>query len=497
MLKEIQLSTTRSRSMSPFLALALVIVPIAVGASVVYRPELLLAGLAALIVAALAILYPRSFVGLAAVVFLFVRTLAYRFDSETLGYLDELFVFVAVVILPMARMAGGDRLRGIPGLVPFSIFLAIGIGSGLVNDVPVGVLVSGLLLAGKGLAFGLAVAQIDWRADDLSRIAKFSCWVMGFVIGCAVVNLIAPGFWLNTVLDAPSFGPRFGLQPVLGPFVHPGYFGTCLALFALGLLAYRLHVRASLGNTVLLSASVFFAILTFRRKVIAALAVGAAYLIARSWGIVGLIAAVALAPLFIFLSWGYLSAIVSMTYTEYVVDYEQVARVRLYIDGIRLGFENFPLGEGFGRFGTGAARADYSPVYLDLGYPYVWGLGPNADDGKFLTDTFWPGVVGEAGLLGGVAYAAGLVAVFRSARRFSKLGGIDPTSRWIAVLVCAWTLELTIESFAGAVFTAAPTYGLFFGVLGVFAAVSANTTESKPVDRNCGEVPNDSAVFRE
>lgn len=419
------------------------------------------------------LLHPKFFVAVSAVALLFVRTLEYRSGSSAVGYLDEFCVFVCALAFPLKRVLARRSFVAFPAQRYFLAFLAFGVMSALVRDVPAPVLASGLLLAGKGILFAWALAQVDWSADDLPRIAKCAGVIMAFILLCAFVNLLAPGFWMRGVLGLPGFGYRYGIPPIVGPFVHPGYFGTTVALFCVAAIAYRTYVGRSRWNTLLIGSSLVVVVLTVRRKVVAALLLCIAYLYVRRRGKGALLVIAALIPVTLVLVWPVLFAVLDSTAAEYLSNPDEVARIRLYVDGVGLAGSAFPLGVGFGRFGSATARAYYSPEYEQLGYRSIWGLGDTEETGKFLTDTFWPAVFAEAGILGGVALLLGLIFTFRTYSLFSRTTA-DPRLKWIFVVACIWTIEMTVESLAGAVFTAAPTYGLYFGLLGIAASLVHN-----------------------
>ncbi|WP_156380610.1 MULTISPECIES: hypothetical protein [unclassified Rhodococcus (in: high G+C Gram-positive bacteria)] len=435
----------------------------------VVAPFVVLPSLLLICSVALAYAHPKFFVLVTALVLLFVRTLEYRSGMSQVGYLDEMCVFICAIVFPIMRLLAHGKLRLFPGFYCFAVYILCGLLSAVIRDVPTAVLVSGLLLAGKGVLCGWAVSQIDWAPSDISRMVKSGSVIMTFVFGCAVVNLAAPGFWTGTVMSSPGFGYRYGIPPIIGPFVHPGYFGTTVALFGLAALAYRVYHGSSAFNTAMLVASLVTTLLTVRRKVIAALLIGAGYLYIRVNGVKGVIVASVLVPIALVLIWPILMSVLDATATEYLSNPDEVARIRLYSDGAGVAFNYFPFGAGFGRFGSATARAYYSPEYADLGYRYVWGLGDTQESGKFLTDTFWPAVFGEAGFIGGLAFVFALWRIYSSFSRGAKSSS-DARLSWLYTVAVLWTVELVIESMAGAVFTAAPTYGLFFGLIGIAGA---------------------------
>lgn len=442
----------------------------AVGAAITQIPLVVfgIVGVTASVVFALR--NPKGFVCATVVVLLFVRTIEQRSGIGATGYLDEFCVIIGVVAFPVARYMNRQRLVAFPGFPLFAGFLLFGILSSYMSSVPVSITLSGILLAGKGIAFGWSVAQIDWTESDIPRIVKISCCVMAFVLGCALINLLFPSFWVNTVMQSSGFGRRYGVPPIIGPFVHPGYFGTTVALFAIGTYAYRLKVGKSRINTILLFSSLAASFLTFRRKVLGALMVCLIYLYLKARGPVGISVLLLIAPALLVICWPFFVAVAETTSTEYLSNPGGVARIRLYIDGFGIAIDRFPFGAGFGRFGSATARAYYSPEYEGLGYRSVWGLGADSENGKFLTDTFWPSVFGEAGFIGGVGFIGGLWVFYRSCRQ-NFISASSPLLSWLYIVGAAWAIELSIESLAGAVFTAAPTYGLFFGLVGFIAGV--------------------------
>lgn len=66
--------------------------------------------------------------------------------------------------------------------------------------------------------------------------------------------------------------------------------------------------------------------------------------------------------------------------------------------GIITAKEYFPLGTGFGTFGSDTASKYYSPLYRAYGFTNLYGMGPS--QGFFLNDNYWPMVMGQFGFLG-------------------------------------------------------------------------------------------------
>lgn len=78
------------------------------------------------------------------------------------------------------------------------------------------------------------------------------------------------------------------------------------------------------------------------------------------------------------------------------------ARGTLYTKSICVAKDFFPLGSGFGTFGTEYSRIDYSPLYYYYNMNTVYGLTPTHP--AFITDAHWAGVIAELGFIGSLLY---------------------------------------------------------------------------------------------
>jgi hypothetical protein len=76
-------------------------------------------------------------------------------------------------------------------------------------------------------------------------------------------------------------------------------------------------------------------------------------------------------------------------------------------DSIPLALQHFPLGTGFGTFGSTIAAQNYSPLYVQLGYPNNDGMSPL--NTAYLSDCFWPEIFAQFGFIGTVLFVAVLV----------------------------------------------------------------------------------------
>jgi hypothetical protein len=177
-----------------------------------------------------------------------------------------------------------------------------------------------------------------------------------------------------------------------------------------------------------------------------------------------------------------LGQVVTTTYNDYLGNGNPEARTVLTRDSFAVAAAHFPGGAGFGRFGSAVAATNYSPESVARGYPDIWGLGRTAEDGRFLTDTEWPAIIGETGFFGALAFALGLAGIYRAGVRLWRRGR-SPLTRWVGLTASGWLVAGLVQSVATVTFTGPPAFGVLFGIAGILAALSrSGDDDSAPSD---------------
>ena len=434
--------------------------------------------IAAVVVASVAMKSIKLFLGIALLGVMFSPSLERWTGGSAIGLLDEVAVGSAVVFAGVWRLRSNRAFRGFPGVWFFGLFVLFGIASSLVMAVPGRIWLPALTLAIKGVLFGWAVAQADWTYEDIQRVCRSAAALICLLGTCGIANFLAPSAWAELV-KTTYVDSRYGFLSINGPFVHPAAYGRVMALCALGALAYAAAFGRSRMTTFLASIAAVAAIASFRRKTIVGLLVSS--IIVRFWSArwSTLLAVAFLAPFGFTILWDQISSTVSTTIQDYLLN--DAARTRLTRDGGAIANDYFPLGAGFGRFGSAIARESYSPEYVRLGYASVYGLGPDVygldpeAETSFLIDTQWPAVVGESGWFGMLAFAVGLGAVLH--RCFIHRRSLDPTVRFLAVVGIGWSILFLIESVAAPVYTSAPSYPLLFAVVGLLVSHASKVSQ--------------------
>jgi hypothetical protein len=470
--------TVLSRPMWPW-ALAAA----ALGALAVVQPIAAVATLAGVVLLLMAVAAPRTTVGLAVLAALFVRPLMHLVPVPEMSYLDEAMVLLCALVLPLRRLAARQRLRVFPGQWWFAGFVVAGLLSGLALGVAPDIFLTGAIVVAKGLVFAWAVAQVDWEERHLRSAARAGAVLVVFCVLATAANFVLEDPWLAFMAsDENAVQARGALPSLVGPFSHPIDLGQFMTLSAIALTAWRVAVRKGAFTFVLLIATAAGSLLSARRTAIGSLVAAWVWVqaVARSKG--SLLAAAVCVPLAAVLLAAPLGSVARETYQEYLDPNAatSAARTVLTVGSFEVAADHFPLGAGFGRYGSATAAENYSPEYVARGFPEVWGLGRGVEDGRFLTDTEWPAIIGESGFLGTIAFVAGLVAIYLAARRLWR-SSEPPLVRWVGLVTIGWMVACLVQSVATVTFTGPPVFGVFFGLVGIVAALSdADHSRSTP-----------------
>jgi hypothetical protein len=407
------------------------------------------------------------------------------------AYTDEVVTAYITVVLVTRRLLDGKPLRRPPGIWMFAAFVLFGVFSSIVSGVPLSIAAAGGILVVKGILLYFALAQVDWTTGDIPWLARVGAWVLGVTLVCALINLVAPVPWTAVLSVTGHYQFLSVLPSLIGPFTHPLQFGNFMSMAAIACAAplfYWAQAKSrARGAGLLFLGSALGAVLSFRRTAIVGLLAALSYLALKRRSASFLLVAVLALPVAAILLFPLAQQVWTTTYDSFVVNAAGNARTRLTVDSASLAVQHFPFGVGFGRFGSATAREHYSVEYLRLGYDNVYGLGSPENPhnhGHFLTDTQWPAILGETGILGALFFLAGLWFMFRMFGRASRAAELS--LRLVGVVGLGWTVHVLLESVAYPVFVTSPTSPLMFGLAGITAVL---LRESPPEPAAPGEPP--------
>lgn len=440
---------------------------------------LIMGGFSVLLLGAAAMVYPKITAGLIVLITMLSQTIQTVTGVNALGFGDEIGVILAVVLFTVRRLYLRGSVRFYPALWFFLAFALFGVLSSIIHAVPPGTMATGAFLFLKGPALGFAVAQLDWRREDIPNVVRAGVGFIVFVLLTVAVNAWQPELWNAHIGRVETISERAGFSSLTGPFDHPVGLGTTMSMAFLAVLLYRQLVRKGVFSFALLLATGLTCIAAFRRKSIAAAAITAMGMRAILPGpkAMYLTLLAVLLPVGLVIGWDPLTAVVQSTYQEYTANVIETARVRMTVDAIALSLGAFPLGVGFGRFASFTAGENYSPLYQDFGYQWIYGMGPG-ERGGFLSDTFWPAPLAETGLLGALCYAGGLYLLAVTGWRLMRRSP-SRRVRWVGAVTVAWFVTLGIESVVAPVFVSPPMFALPFVAAGIATSLAARPRDAE------------------
>lgn len=432
---------------------------------------------------------------------LFYDTTALRV-GEVIKQVDEMAVGLIALI---AFVQAARTWRGwlwLPRDITVAVVALSGLISSLAAGVPVEVWLAALVLIAKPIAFLYAVTWSRFRVWEIHAALAIVLVVAIGVLALGLVELVNP-FAFRQLLGMNEIVPTRGTLPVVrSVFVHPVLFAWFTAFVALFLYA-RFVVTGRWRWLILAFLFSIGPFLAARRRAILALLVGltAAFLesvrrmarpaaILRAWSPIALSV-----TLLVVVFMPGLVGLYELTIERYapvpqptppivvegtpapgapaptIVDSDDApqARLALYRGSIEIARDYFPLGGGMGRFGSWMSRIEYSPLYYDYGLSNVYGLRPSSP--RFVTDTFWPQILGELGVIGLAAYAGFLASLayllWREARRAAT-----PIMRLLTLGAGMVFAQSVVESLASAMYHSPPRVYLLLLAVGVVASLA-------------------------
>lgn len=421
--------------------------------------------------------HPKALAGISLLSILFVRTASHLVGSGALDAIDDIFVVVLLARALQEILGSKTGPRPVPGLTYFSLFAVFGVLSSVVNGVPAATTLAGAFLAIKGMLFGFAVAQLDWNVNDLKRVVRWGSAAAGVIITSGILNAAAPSLWASVFSVNGGIIYRYGLPSISGIFIHPFDFAAAMSMFALGAIAYTRYFGSNAKVRLAIIVSCLATISSLRRKDVIGLFIGAIILSVqgRRWGT--LLSVALITPVLAVIGYGAISAEVGAFAESYLTVESAEARTVLTLGAFTTALKYIPLGAGFGRYGSRTAAVDYSPIYSDLNFTSVYGLGRGVN-GAFLTDTAWPAILGETGIAGTLSFVVGLILMMRFFILIRKEAS-SPALGWLGATGIAWMTLVLVQSTGAAVFTSPPMFPFIFGLLGLAVAVKAATETSE------------------
>lgn len=116
----------------------------------------------------------------------------------------------------------------------------------------------------------------------------------------------------------------------------------------------------------------------------------------------------------------------------YFLENNGYARQELTEKSLEIAKDYFPVGTGFGTYGSYYSTVEYSPVYYTYKLSNIYGLQKKYS--IFASDSFWPMIIGQFGYLGTIIYIYILCIVFKMIQtEFNKKNKYNYISKIICI----------------------------------------------------------------
>lgn len=329
--------------------------------------------------------------GLAGLVWLFAFQRALLSAGGIFGYLDELFA-IGVVGVAVVRLVLG-KWDGMDIFVYLSMVLLTVIG--LISNYCSGLLGSKFAIVIDIISTFKVILAFLWAKDlmcDRDRIIRIMAKIGRVVVLIMVVCLAVSQFADIGMSDTPRYGIKsfefvfnnagncskffYFLVPLLLADLKSGVTWTKKLSIAAACVVWLMTLRSRAFSFIALLA--VFALLYFSK--------GGMEKIKIKWYHIALLGAVA-----VYFSWDKLML--------YFVSDNQARGVLLRYSLVTMQ-TYFPLGSGFGTYGSDIAATYYSPLYDLYGFRKIYGMGHVHT--HYLNDNYWPMIFGQFGVIGSV-----------------------------------------------------------------------------------------------
>jgi hypothetical protein len=331
---------------------------------------------------------------------------------------DDLALALALGVVLATGVRRRDlRLPGRAVTVGMGLFALCGASSALLADVRPSTVALGTWLALKlGVCLVLA-RQFPWSDRHVVLAKRVFLVCVAVVVTVAALQLLHPE--AVSAFFGRSARTRVGSPVITGVFRTPFQYSTfmllavCLFLSTSPARPARTAIGLVMGG---------FAMLSLRLKslidvvlVVVTRMVTGPSLVIRAWTPVAFLVLGAAG-----LTLG--SDLVEARLSVLFGGEDSSPREKLYSTAVAIAAGGFPLGSGFGTFGSEASRSDYSSVYAEYGLSDVYGFSPSAP--VFVTDASWATVLGEAGWIGALGFALALGGLAAHFIRRLRAGGV-------------------------------------------------------------------------
>lgn len=269
-----------------------------------------------------------------------------------------------------------------------TLFLAVGFLGALINqyqDFLRAVLPDAFLCMKFWIVFYCGKYVVSILADESDakyRIGKHACFMLFVLSTLSVLN------YCTSIFPSSSF--RFGIKALELFYNHP----TNLVAILVYLLSIIVWTSDEIGHWRLyVILDLVMMALTCRSKAFVTICIVALlfyFIRIRNRRVTGR-TLLLFVPLVVLIAWDQIQ--------YYFVELsESSARLALLTTAVQIAKDYFPIGVGFAAFGSTYSAEFYSPIYALYGINNIYGL--RISNTSFISDSFWPMILGQTGIIG-------------------------------------------------------------------------------------------------
>lgn len=366
---------------------------------------------------------------------------------------DEVFIIFLLLYTITTR-----KIKNIVILKWTFVFFAVGVIGNYMSHSSVKVSLLGAYSTIKSILLFWCLTQYDFDWKDFHQLKKMFMFLFPIVALSYLLDMLIPSFRHDIGIVSQAEDIRMGIRSLGGLFNR----FTCATLYALFFFLSTRYYDDDNKSKSKSWISVFMYVSTFKIK-----------------DLIGFLTAFFIAtlkrfkPKHIILS-GVVLYVAFITYQvlmpEHYNEYfnsdgdGNVARVVLVYTSFKILMDKLPFGVGFGMFASPTSQQIESPVYHNYYIDHVYGLNYDYDGGCFMSDTFWPMIIGETGLLGTLMY---LIILYKVFGPYVK-GFLRDTSDKRYIMPAFFFIVFMGTSIGKPVFSGPPHSLVIWGLAGIF-----------------------------
>ncbi len=464
--------------------LGLLLISIFIGTSVSYNnSRLVVIGFVLLLLFSLLFFYYKTYVFLLYGVFLLFQDLLIinlTPIQNILKYMDDFLLLLMLFLVILSRISQQKKIHFEKILIIPLLISIIGLLGNTLNHSLTFVAILGLYFFIKPFLFFYLAYSLSFTEKELLILLRAFLFVALIIMGLGIINFFFPSQFYSFFNNNIYTYQRSGLLSVQSIFIHPGWFSwftTYIGLFLIGYFLIYKNNKLGFVGVIFITSS----ILALRRKSIVGGIVALFFTIITSIKSLSLkikIITISICIIFLILilAGDNLLNIYHTTLNELIniSNYYENPRIALYYVAIKIGIAEFPLGVGFGRYASTASVIWYSPVYYEYGLNNVFGLGVNESIyGTFLTDTYWPSILGETGVLGLILYSIFLIIILSKMNQSVK-NEKTLFLKFFSLAVSMILIQSFIETLASPLFSTSLGGFFVFGAMGIWKSLLYN-----------------------